>query len=233
LGFGRWPFHRLAWRSFWRCGGFYWCRWPRGSLSCVFVCHGSILTRHRACREQSRTAHIVGAQTLAFLAGSGIIAQLSSLALLPLALNLIALRRPWEYNSGMADIFSTEKRRVIMSAIKGKGSALERHVAKILRKNGISFRSHPTRLPGKPDFVLPKSRRVVFVDSCFWHGCRYHGSIPKSNRVFWKQKIARNRDRDREINRQYRRLPWRVVRIWEHSLRAENGTAVEKALSAL
>ena len=55
----------------------------------------------------------------------------------------------------------------------------------------------------------------MFVDGCFWHGCPRHGTSPKGNARFWREKIARNRERDREVNRELRRRGWRVLRIWD------------------
>jgi DNA mismatch endonuclease (patch repair protein) len=74
-------------------------------------------------------------------------------------------------------------------------------------------------LPGRPDFAFPARRLAVFVDGCFWHGCPRHGTLPKGNARFWREKIARNRERDREVNLELRRRGWRVIRIWEHELR--------------
>jgi DNA mismatch endonuclease (patch repair protein) len=74
-------------------------------------------------------------------------------------------------------------------------------------------------LPGKPDFIFPKQRLAVFVDGCFWHGCRWHCRMPKSRRNYWKPKIARNKKRDREVTRQLRRCGWKVFRVWEHALK--------------
>src|SRR3989344_5055617 len=124
----------------------------------------------------------------------------------------------------MADIFSKMARSRMMSLVKNRDSKIERRVGDILKANGIRYRSHSRTLPGKPDFYLTKRRIAVFVDSCFWHDCRYHGIRPKSNVSFWKKKLARNRERDREVNRAYKGMRWRVIRIWEHSL----GPTVDK-----
>lgn len=132
----------------------------------------------------------------------------------------------------MADIFTKEKRSVVMSAVKNKGSLIEKEVASALRQKKISYRSHNTTLPGKPDFTCTKIKTVIFVDSCFWHGCRYHGSMPKSNKKFWNKKITNNRNRDRRINAEYKALGWRVLRIWEHTLRNDLAK-VDAALDAL
>ncbi len=71
----------------------------------------------------------------------------------------------------------------------------------------------------RPDFVFPKLRVAVFVDGCFWHACPQHATQPKGNAAFWRAKLARNQARDRRVTRSLRRAGWRVLRIWEHSLR--------------
>lgn len=59
---------------------------------------------------------------------------------------------------------------------------------------------------------------VGFVDACFWHACPIHATRPRNNAAFWRQKLAANRARDREVNRVLRAAGWRVLRIWEHEL---------------
>jgi DNA mismatch endonuclease (patch repair protein) len=79
-----------------------------------------------------------------------------------------------------------------------------------------------------PDFVFRARRLAVFVDGCFWHGCPKHGTIPKSNRDFWRAKLLANSRRDRCQRQELRRRGWTVVRIWQHELAAGN----EKRLAA-
>lgn len=119
----------------------------------------------------------------------------------------------------MTDIFSKEKRSIVMSMVKEKNSNIEKKLATLLKHLGIKYRSHPKLLPGKPDFRLVNKEIVIFVDSCFWHGCRYHGSFPKSNKYFWRKKITRNKERDREINLEYKQMGWHAIRVWEHNFK--------------
>lgn len=83
---------------------------------------------------------------------------------------------------------------------------------------------------GKPDFVFRKYRVAIFVDGCFWHSCPRHATFPKQNAAFWEEKLTRNRARDRLVNRTLRRDGWRVVRIWEHELKAKHRTALARRL---
>src|ERR1017187_8641748 len=119
----------------------------------------------------------------------------------------------------MADVFSRRKRSQVMAAIKSKGNKdTELKLISIFRANGISGWRRNQKILGKPDFVFRRERLAVFVDGCFWHGCRWHCRKPKSRTDFWIPKIARNRARDREVSKTLPRLGWRVHRIWEHSL---------------
>jgi DNA mismatch endonuclease, patch repair protein len=70
----------------------------------------------------------------------------------------------------------------------------------------------------RPDFVFRRQRVAVFVDGCFWHGCPRHATRPVGHRKFWDAKLARNKARDREVNRALRHAGWTVLRIWECAL---------------
>ena len=120
----------------------------------------------------------------------------------------------------MADVFSPAKRSEIMSLIRSTGNKeTEETFAKILRLCRISGWRRGAAVFGKPDFVFRKARVAVFVDGCFWHYCPRHGIIPKARRKYWKPKILRNVERDREVNRELRRGGWKVLRIWSCELR--------------
>lgn len=83
-----------------------------------------------------------------------------------------------------------------------------------------------SNLPGRPDFVFPKGRVVVFVDGCFWHGCPDHYQAPATRRAFWADKLTRNRARDADVTRQLTAAGWCVLRIWEHAVRSNLADAV-------
>lgn len=108
-----------------------------------------------------------------------------------------------------------------MAAIKGKDTKPEMIVRKYLFSRGLRFRVQVRKLPGTPDIVLPKYKTVVFVNGCFWHGhegCKYF-RLPKSNVDFWKDKIERNIERDREAMQALLDSGWTVIRVWECELR--------------
>ena len=119
----------------------------------------------------------------------------------------------------MADVFSKKKRSEVMAAIRSKGNkATELKLASILRAHGISGWRRHQPLPGRPDFLFRRERLAVFVDGCFWHGCRWHCRIPQDNRTYWSEKIAANRLRDIRHTQLLRRRGWRVLRVWHHEL---------------
>ena len=133
----------------------------------------------------------------------------------------------------MADVKTPEQRSHNMAAIKGKDTKPEMIVRKYLFSRGLRFRVQVRKLPGTPDIVLPKYKTVIFVNGCFWHGhegCKYF-RLPKSNVEFWKEKIERNIERDKESMQALFDLGWKVVRVWECELR--NKTNREDTLNKI
>lgn len=104
-----------------------------------------------------------------------------------------------------------------MSRVRGKNTKPELIVRSLLHGMGYRFRLHRRDLPGNPDVVLPKHKKVVFVHGCFWHG---HASCsrskrPTTNQAFWNKKLDGNIKRDRRFRRELRQLGWEVLTIWE------------------
>lgn len=119
----------------------------------------------------------------------------------------------------MVDVFSRKKRSQVMAAVKGANNrSTELFVAALLRKNKVHGWRRGLPIFGKPDFVFRGARVAVFVDGCFWHACPLHGSLPKTNREFWRKKLTRNRERDREVDKRLKLTGWHVVRVWHHEL---------------
>ncbi len=111
-----------------------------------------------------------------------------------------------------------------MQAIRGKNNkTTERKLRSALMRNGLKgWRLHPAGMVGCPDVFFPKTKLIIFVDGCFWHGCHDCGHIPKTRSKYWKTKIERNQLRDRRINRILKQRGFEVKRFWEHSLKSEN-----------
>lgn len=120
----------------------------------------------------------------------------------------------------MTDVLTPDQRRLNMSRIRGKDTRAEMMIRKGLHALGLRFRLHRKDLPGTPDIVFPSRRAVIFVHGCYWHGheCSMF-RLPTTNQQFWADKIARNRVNDCAAEDGLLRLGWRVMVVWECSLR--------------
>ena len=133
----------------------------------------------------------------------------------------------------MTDIFSKKKRSEIMSKVRSRDSKIEVIFRKALWKEGFRYRKNSGKYFGKPDLVLPKYKTVIFVDSCFWHGCRKHGSTPQTRKKFWVSKITQNIERDEAVNQHYKKIGWRAIRVWEHEIKKDLRENIQKITRAL
>ncbi|WP_448540887.1 very short patch repair endonuclease [Roseiflexus sp.] len=117
----------------------------------------------------------------------------------------------------MPDVFNPEERSRIMAKVRGENTSPERLVRSLIHKMGYRFRLNVKDLPGKPDIVLKKHKKVIFVHGCFWHqheGCP-HAARPSSNTEYWNKKLDRNMLRDRENMHKLEYLGWNVLIVWE------------------
>lgn len=114
------------------------------------------------------------------------------------------------------DTRTPEQRRRIMQAVKSKNTKPELVVRRLLHRMGYRYRLHRKDLPGRPDIALISHRKAIFVHGCFWHGheCR-KGRLPKSRLDYWKPKLERNKERDREKSRALESQGWAVLVIWQ------------------
>jgi DNA mismatch endonuclease (patch repair protein) len=135
----------------------------------------------------------------------------------------------------MADVFTKQKRSEVMAAVHGRGNqSTEWRLRARLISSGISgWRVNAADVIGKPDFVFDITRTAVFVDGCFWHGCRHCRNIPATNRKFWIEKIGANRRRDKQVTRMLKKSGWQVIRFWEHELRREPEKCIKSIRVAL
>jgi len=116
----------------------------------------------------------------------------------------------------MADIFSKTERSRIMAAVKSKDTTPEMFVRRLVHSLGYRYRLHVRTLPGTPDLVFPRLRKIINVNGCFWHlhncpRCR----IPSSRRDYWLDKLQRNAARDKRTLRQLQHDGWKVLVLWE------------------
>lgn len=120
-----------------------------------------------------------------------------------------------------------------MQNIRSKGTKPERVFAKALLQRKVYFSQHPKSIEGKPDFVFRRKKIVVFVDSDFWHGHPESYVRPKTNTEYWDNKVNRNRERDKKVNRILRDQGWKVIRVWEYDIKNNFEKVFTKLLKQL
>src|ERR1039458_9544262 len=108
-------------------------------------------------------------------------------------------------------------RSAIMRSVKSRDTKPEMAIRRFVHSLGYRFRLHRKSLPGSPDLVFPRLRKVVFVHGCFWHGhtCARGDRTPKNNRDYWISKITRNRERDQLNRNLLQEQGWGVFIMWE------------------
>ncbi|MCC6127330.1 MAG: DNA mismatch endonuclease Vsr [Pirellulales bacterium] len=117
----------------------------------------------------------------------------------------------------MTDTVTKAVRSRIMAAVRGKDTGPEMVVRRMVHGMGYRYRLHVRSLPGKPDLVFPRLRKIILVNGCFWHlhSCNRGGRRPQSHAAYWNAKLNRNRERDRLHRAALRRLGWKVLVVWE------------------
>lgn len=131
----------------------------------------------------------------------------------------------------MADVLSPDQRRLNMSRIKGRDTKPELLIRRGLHARGLRYLVNVSTLPGRPDLVFPRYRVVLLVHGCFWHGhdCpMFH--MPATRQEFWAGKIAATRLRDIKAHEALLALGWRVLTVWECSLRGKGRLPLELLL---
>lgn len=106
-----------------------------------------------------------------------------------------------------------------MRATRQKGTKAEERLKQALEGLDVPFDVDVIVIPGlrrRADFAFAQAQVAVFVDGCFWHGCPIHGTWPKQNAEFWRDKIETNRRRDADTDRRLAENGWASVRVWEH-----------------
>jgi len=109
----------------------------------------------------------------------------------------------------------------IMQKVRSKNTRPEIIVRSLIHRLGYRFRIHYPSLPSKPDVVLPKKRKIIFVHGCFWHGhsCRAGQNRPKTHKAYWENKLSRTMIRDKNNVETLKKMGWRVLVIWECEIR--------------
>jgi DNA mismatch endonuclease, patch repair protein len=132
----------------------------------------------------------------------------------------------------MPDNLTPAQRSKTMSRIRSKNTQPELLLRGALHKRGIRFRLYSKNLPGSPDLVLSASHLVIFVDGDFWHGYRLRTFIKKLS-PYWRRKLSGNRRRDRVVDEKLKSLGWKVMRIWEHDIRADLESALDRIVKRM
>ena len=130
----------------------------------------------------------------------------------------------------MPDTMTPEERSERMSRVRHKDSKPEMRVRGLVHRMGFRYRLHDKKLPGRPDLVLPRHKKVILIHGCYWH---QHGAcrplaIPANNSEFWRRKFAENVDRDKRNVRDLTGRGWRVLVVWE--CETKDAEALERIL---
>jgi DNA mismatch endonuclease (patch repair protein) len=126
------------------------------------------------------------------------------------------------------DNLTPEQRRKTMQHIRSTGTKPELTVMTELRQRRLAFSCYDKSVIGKPDIVFAEQKLAVFIDSDFWHGNPKRFVRPKTNVEYWDKKIARNKKRDRQVNRELKKQGWKVLRLWEYDVKHNLNRCVEK-----
>jgi DNA mismatch endonuclease (patch repair protein) len=115
------------------------------------------------------------------------------------------------------DPLTPEQRSVRMALVRAKDSKPEIRVRDMVSSLGYRYESHSRDLPGCPDLAFRSRRKVIFVHGCFWHRhkCGMGNRMPKSRIEFWRSKLEGNKERDRAVKRELKKMGWSVLVIWE------------------
>ena len=115
------------------------------------------------------------------------------------------------------DNLTREQRKLCMTKIKAKNTKPEIAVRKVLSRLGERYRLHNSKLAGKPDIVIVKTKKIIFINGCFWHqhkNCKKQ-AMPKANKKYWESKLKRNIEKQAQDIKLLKKQGWDVYKIWE------------------
>lgn len=121
------------------------------------------------------------------------------------------------------EVLQKAERKKLMRRIRSRDTKPELLVRKYLHRQGYRYRLHVKEMPGTPDMVLPRWRVVIEVRGCFWHQHRYclDAGLPKTNSIFWREKLLNNRVRDEKNEKLLQASGWRICIMWTCALKSK------------
>jgi len=125
----------------------------------------------------------------------------------------------------------TDAVRRAMQTQRTRDTAPELALRRELHHRGLRYRLQRKPIPGlrrTVDIVFPGPRIAVDVRGCFWHGCNKCKTVPKTNNLWWIEKIAKNRARDEITETALRKAGWEVIIVWEHDNCVDAADRIEK-----
>jgi len=132
----------------------------------------------------------------------------------------------------MTDVLSKTQRSFNMSMIKAENTGPEIKFRNFLHSRGIrNFKMYPKKISGKPDFYFPEEKLAIFIDGCFWHGCKKCFQKPQTNKKFWMEKVKNNIRRDLKVNSLLSKEGFKVVRLWEHEIKNLGNNRIKKFIN--
>ena len=128
-----------------------------------------------------------------------------------------------------------ESKKSAIGRVPGFGTQIELVLGSALWAAGVRYRKQYRKIPGRPDFVVPKAKLAIFCDSSFWHGRGWPASSAqfRTNREFWLPKIERNIRRDEEVNGLLAGLGWTTLRFWDDEILKRTNECVTRVLDAI
>ncbi|MBD3581712.1 very short patch repair endonuclease [Flavobacterium selenitireducens] len=129
---------------------------------------------------------------------------------------------------------TSHQRSLNMQAVKSSGSKEEQLLMKTLYHRGHRYRKNNPKIFGKPDLTFAKYKLAIFVDSEFFHGKDFETKKkPVNNANFWQKKIARNIERDKEVNAFLTANGWTVLRFWSTEIKKNLDSVIDKIESTI
>ena len=120
-----------------------------------------------------------------------------------------------------------------MAHIRSKDTTAEVLLRKALWRLGFRYRKNYHELPGTPDIALTRQKIAIFVDGDFWHA-RGHEAKPgeqiATRKKYWRNKLARNVERDKEVNDALTQEGWLVIRFWESEIQKDLKACVDNVM---